>query len=294
MLKKSFRELNGDKVPQKIACITLDLERDPGFTGLMPRLFNDENYFSSFIKILKKYNIPITIFMVMGDQQYLDGCIKKLEELSISFEIAMHSYTHDQKHAASKEEVISSKIIFEKYYKNQKILGYRSPNTLMDLSGIKNLIENNFQYDSSIVPFVRFDEYGYNNLKYPREPFYFSFGGRRLIEFPIATLSIIRLPFIFSYIKLLGISLYKTLIAIFPLPKTVVLYMHPYDFYPHLCGIGDGKGWKKWAHGRNAKKSLELFDKTMFLLQVKGYKFNLMTDVYKNLNLGSNMKGYCI
>jgi hypothetical protein len=135
-----------------------------------------------------------------------------------------------------------------------------------------------FAYDSSIVPSVRPDRYAYNNLAYGLEPFRIESPGGRLVELPVACLRHLRLPLVFSYVKLLGMPAYRGAMALFPPPGVLVTYMHPYDLYAAEIAP-NFHDWKRYAHGRNGRRGMELLRELIGCLKGRGYSFALMSDV---------------
>ena len=266
---------------QKYACLSIDVEVDPGRENMIPLLFSDREKLSCLKEILQKNLVPLTAFIVMRDVNLFKCGLDDLCK-NIDVELGTHSYSHIQKISASKEEVDKS---FEDFFNiwGYPPLGYRAPNTLINHLGIKNLIKKGYSYDGSIVPSIRFDEFHYNNLGYSRNPFKFVYNGSELIELPVATMARIRIPLIFSYVKLFGLSTYRVMSYAFPFPNQLVLYLHPYDLYPAECKDGFSKPWKKLAHLRNSGREFKILDKLIKLLLKRGYKFITMGKLAKTL-----------
>jgi peptidoglycan/xylan/chitin deacetylase (PgdA/CDA1 family) len=240
------------------------------------RLLDDDRYFERFTGLLRKHDVPLTSFTVMSAAPDYADRLNALAQ-TIPVEFAVHSYSHDTKNPASKDEVRRSWETYGEIW-NAQPQGYRTPNCLIDAQGIENLAEQGYRYDSSIVPSVRPDGYAYNNARFGRNPFRFSTPGGSLVELPVACLAGIRLPFIFSYVKLVGLALYRAALAGFPLPEIVVTYLHPYDLY-----VGEIAqhipGWKRYAHSRNSGRAFELLDDLIATLKLHGYAFALMGNV---------------
>jgi hypothetical protein len=134
-----------------------------------------------------------------------------------------------------------------------------------------------FTYDSSIVPSYRPDAYAYNNLRFGREPFRFVGTNGSIVELPVGCLGGVRLPFVFSYVKLLGLAAYEAATTVFPLPDVLVTYFHPYDLYAADVA-GNMHGWKRHAHMRNGRHGYALLRRVVRMLKRKGYRFVLMRD----------------
>lgn len=266
---------------QKYACLSIDVEVDPGRKNLVPLLFSDSTKLTYLKEVLQRNSVPLTAFVVMRDVNLFKGGLDDLCE-NIEIELGTHSYSHIQKVSASKEEVDRSFEAFSKTW-GYPPLGYRAPNTLINHFGLKNLIKKGYYYDGSIVPSMRFDEFHYNNWSYPRTPFKFIHDGNELIELPVATMAGIRIPLIFSYVKLFGLNAYKAISHVFPFPEQVVLYFHPYDLYPSECKDGFVKPWKRFAHLRNSGKEFKILDELIKYLLKSGYKFITMGELAKSV-----------
>jgi len=245
------------------------------------RLLDDDARMQNLVELLRREDVPLTVFTVMTHaRQYLDRLKALARESKVEF--AVHSFNHDTANPASEYEIRRSYETFGELW-NAAPLGYRSPNCLIDEQGIARLAEHGFLYDSSIVPSLRPDRFGYNNLGFGREPFRFDAPSGEILEFPIACLGGIRLPLIFSYVKLLGFSTYEAALQMFPLPNVVVTYFHPFDLY--INDVAQNiHGWKRAAHRRNASRALEILAQLIATLKRRGYTFALMKDVANDLH----------
>jgi peptidoglycan/xylan/chitin deacetylase (PgdA/CDA1 family) len=260
----------------RLAALTLDLEPDLRCPEGRIRLLDDDDRFAGFLALLADAAVPLTCFTVMSiAPRYADRLAVLARKAAVEF--AVHSFSHDPANPATGDELRRSWDAFGELW-NREPLGYRAPNCLIDDGGIARLIDQGFRYDSSITPSVRFDSYGYNRLGYARTPFAFTDGERQLVELPIACLAGIRLPFVLSYIKLLGFATYRAASAVLPLPAVAVTYFHPYDLY--AAEIADRiPGWKRRAHLRNAAGAPALLRQAIGLLQARGYRFVAMSDL---------------
>lgn len=260
----------------KVACLTLDLEPDLRAPDGRVRLLEDDRKLEWLLALLKREGVPLTCFTVMSlGERYGERLRALAREADIDF--AVHSFSHDRTQPASDYEVDRSWQAFGELF-DAPPRGYRSPNCLIDHAGLARLTRRGFRYDSSIVPSVRFDEYGYNNLSYGRAPFRFQFDAGSIVEFPIACLAAIRLPLVFSYAKLFGVATYRLATAVLPLPDVAVTFFHPYDLY--AGEIADNiPGWKRYAHLRNADRAPLLLERLIALFKWQGYSFAKMGDL---------------
>jgi hypothetical protein len=237
--------------------------------------------------VLQGETVPLTCFTQMSQAARYFDQLNALAALA-EVEFAVHSYSHDTHNPASPDEVRRGWETFADLW-NAAPLGYRAPNCLIDERGIDTLTRQGFAYDSSIVPALRVDRYAYNNLQYGRDPFRFDGPSGTIIEYPVACLRGVRLPFIFSYIKLFGLAMYEAAMRACPLPETVVLYLHPYDLYidavsPHLTG------WKRQAHLRNARRAPQLLLDVIALLKRLDYTFVRMGELAANVSFDGRVR----
>jgi hypothetical protein len=242
------------------------------------RLLDDDRRLESFTSLLSHERVPLTSFTLMGEaKRYFDRLQAMAAAATVEF--AVHSFSHDTTQPASEDEVRRSWETFGDLWGTEP-LGYRTPNCLIDERGIDTLARRGFLYDSSIVPSFRPDGYAYNNLRYARTPFRFASDTASILELPVACLNGVRLPFIFSYVKLFGLGAYRSALSLFDLPEVVVTYFHPYDLYADEIAANI-PGWKRYAHQRNGHRGLELLGEVIALLKGRGYEFVLMGDLAK-------------
>ena len=269
-------------VGEKIACLSLDLEPDLWCPQRRTRLFESDERLLAFSSLLKKHDVPLTIFTVMKYARSYADRLRALSE-TLSTELAVHSYSHDTSNPATADEIARAVDEFGSLW-NRRPQGYRAPNCLIDSDGLDRLAQAGFQYDSSLVPSLRLDGYGYNHLGVSTEPFNLRVPSGSIVELPIACVGSLRLPIIFSYVKLLGFNLYRAAANLFRLPNVLVTYLHPYDLYADEI-VGNIPGWKRYAHARNGTRGFELLGNFIELLKARGYRFALMGDVAEAISL---------
>lgn len=275
--------------PQRFACLTIDMEPDLHDPEKRIRLLDDDERLSAFGQFLRSQDVPLTCFTQLSQAARQLDRLNALAGIA-DVEFAAHSYSHDATNPASPDEVQRSWETFGELW-NAPPLGYRSPNCIIDERGIDTLTRQGFEYDSSIVPAIRPDKFGYNNLRFGRDPFFFQGPNGRILELPVACLRGIRLPFILSYIKLFGWPAYNAALQAFPLPDVVVTYFHPFDLYvPEISQ--NISGWKRWAHLRNANRATSILRDIIVLLKSRGYRFVLMRDLAKYSMHASSTSSY--
>lgn len=272
---------------KKIACISMDIESDLRDPERRIRLFDDDRMMERFSKIIRENGVKITGFLVTSLIESYGSTLKTLNQ-HFPIEFGVHSHDHDTNNACSKDQVRLSVNAFKAFWGSSPS-GYRAPNGLMNQEGIHHLMDYKFQYDSSIFPSIRLDEYAYSHLHFPVEPFQFVRGDESLMEIPLACLQRIRLVFSLSHVKLLGWKIYQGLMAFFPLPEVVIFNLHPYDFYIPLISKYI-KGWKKIAHLRNANNSFDMFHQILKALKNNGYEFMLMSELHRFLKENQPLK----
>jgi peptidoglycan/xylan/chitin deacetylase (PgdA/CDA1 family) len=265
---------------RKIACLSVDVEPDLWCPQERIRLLDDDARLDALCSLLRQANVPLTCFIVM---KYAARYAQALASLAkeIKAEFAVHSFSHDRQFPASADEARRS---WETYCElwNRAPRGYRSPNCLIDTQGLRNLVGQGFLYDSSVTPSVRFDQFGYNNWHLPTKPFFFRSNDRRILEFPIACFGALRIPLVLSYVKLFGLRTVQAASKFLSLPSVAVVYFHPYDLYVGELA-NEGRGWKKYAHLRNARNGLRILDGMIAMLKERGYEFMLMEDAAAEL-----------
>ena len=195
----------------------------------------------------------------------------------IPVELAVHSYKHDRRETATVDEVRRARDCFVKLW-GEAPKGYRAPYGLIDGAGLRALIGEGFAYDSSIFPTLRIDEFGYNHLRYPRDPFLFEDGPDTLVEVPLAALRGCRLIYSLSFIKLFGPGTMRQLMRVCPLPRIAVIDLHPYDLYADRI-VHVGHGWKRLAHLRNAARAPAILAEMIEALRSRGYRFVSVAEV---------------
>lgn len=214
---------------RKIACITLDVEADfldP--TGRI-RLFEDEALFERYVSVLRRRGVKLTAFLVTSLIEKHHTAYTRLAR-QVLVEFAIHSHRHDMQNPCSRLDIELAVRTFREFT-GENPIGYRAPIGQITREGMETLMDLGFRYDSSIYPSARPGKWGYNHLHLPVTPFRVSQGARSILEVPFASLSVIRLNFSLSYVKLFGWGAYQLLLKLFPLPDQVAVLSHPHDHY---------------------------------------------------------------
>ncbi|RAU21836.1 hypothetical protein CU669_11050 [Paramagnetospirillum kuznetsovii] len=274
---------------RRVACISIDVEGDHSCPDKRIRLLESRDKVLSLTRLLEARKVPLTVFMVMSLADRYRMALEKIAG-AVPTEFAVHSFSHDLHRAASLDEIQRAR---DEYIRQWGVAprGYRAPSGLIDKPGLRRLMDAGFEYDSSIFPTRRFDEFGYDNAHYPRMPFEFTHDDRRLMEMPIATLRGIRLPYGLTYVKLLGMGAYRLLLPVFPLPEIAVVHFHPCDLYFNEIA-NNVRGWKRHAHLRNACNATSLLAAMIDALAERGYEFVQMGQLVTELKILGGLRIY--
>lgn len=218
------------------------------------------------LKFLKERDLNITFFIV-GQDAALDKNLDALGQISeAGHEIGNHSYNHEPwLHLYSKEQLNEE---FEKTetaisrFTNQKLIGFRGPGYSLSPTVLEVLASRGYEYDCSTLPtyigplarayyflaspnmsaeekekrkklFGKFSD-GFQSLK----PYKWQIGEKSLVEIPVTTLPIFKVPIHASYViylstfsKLAAKMYWKTAVQMCRLTGTQLsLLLHPLDF----------------------------------------------------------------
>lgn len=226
------------KADKPTACISLDLDNQWSYM----KIHGDEgwdkypSYFDIFIphvlNVLDQLNLKITFFIVAKDTENPANLpyLKMIRERG--HEIGNHSYHHESWLQSYSYEKIENEIReAEKAIElatGMKPTGFRGPGFSWSLDLLKVLESRGYFYDASTLPtylgplarmyyfwksdlskedkkarkelFGKFSE-GYRKLK----PYFWNLGSqKKLLEIPVTTMPLLKLPFHLSYLIYLG------------------------------------------------------------------------------------------
>lgn len=202
-------------------------------------------------------------------------------------EIASHGYAHrlvyDQTRAAFRDDVRRAKGLLEDA-SGRPVVGYRAPSysiTPRSLWAVDVLIEEGYQYDSSIFP-IRHDRYGIPVSD--RAPYRIERSGGTLIEIPGSTarLGSLNLPVAGGgYFRILpywwtrwGISRVNRLEH-----RPVVFYLHPWEIDPDQPRLKAGR-LGRFRHYRNLAET-----ETRLRDLLTDFRFDTMQTIVSNVRL---------
>lgn len=311
-----------------IAGISLDLDNQWSYM----KIHGDEgwdqypSYFDIFIphilNILDELNLKITFFIVGKDteseenRKYLRMITEK------GHEVGNHSYHHESWLQTYSYEKIENEIISaEKAIKEatgQNPIGFRGPGFSWSNDLLEVLEKRGYKYDASTLPtylgplarayyfaksdlskeekrsrkelFGKFSE-GFRKLK----PYKWDLGkGKSIMEIPVTTMPIFKLPFHLSYLIYLGnistllMKLYLNIaLVLCRLTKTPISFLlHPLD----LIG-GDQITELAFFPGMNvdSKRKVKIFKTVIETIQ-KSYKLENLSIYYRSISENPKMK----
>lgn len=255
-----------------------------------------EQALPALLEIFDRFKVKATFFMIGRDLELASCQNFCITAAKAGHELANHTYSHPiNLHRMSRQEKEKeirqcgdrlSEII------NQKIIGFRAPGYFLDQDMIEILIDNNYLYDSSVLP-------GFVHLL--MKHFLSSQGGKKvdkafgkkrylvasqnitripcpkksdrfLYEVPISTLPFLRLPIHSTFIYLLGLGyadLTNFLLKRFA--RRSILLFHGIDAldYPAIGELNSKVIPLRWALSRRLElieRILGSFDTSQFML----------------------------
>ncbi len=262
--------------------MTLDLESD--FSGalrdeysLLLRLDTVEH----LLDRLKDRNVKLSVFAV-GE---LLEKFPEMIELFVRYgaEFHCHSYSHDPAAPDSEEEIRRSRDVFIRYF-GRPPEGYRAPDGRISPQGIGFLERHGFKFDASVFP-----SYYPNPLKYLfRNPQVHYVRDSGLVEIPNTPISPLRIMLSLSYVKLLGIGVYRGMLRWSRLPDTAVFGSHLHDFITEGQALGKMSRFWRFIYRRNQDKGLIFLEKILDYFCAKGYDFVYISEIYRRFAEGRN------
>lgn len=245
----------------KICFFSVDVEPDFGQDG-----FIGVEHLTDTLDIFDRYDIPATLF-VTGEA--LAAYKESFESLAGVHEIACHGFSHRFWNVLPPGERIAEIERFKGTYQEmfgKEPKGFRAPSHLMDEAGMEILEENNFTYDSSVVPhYPFFKKYrGYQGPA-PQKPYYPSFenirqpGNMAVLEIP-NTGHFLGIPLAGAWIAKLPLLAYQTLFALYE-PRFISLAVHSWN-------VLDNPIDKNYS-----ASFLQKLDGLVAMLKKRGYQF---------------------
>ena len=266
-------------IMSKVALFTMDVESFYDTDCIRKlNLKQTEDHFDgldNYLKLLKKYNIKSTLFVVSS---IINKIKEKLKDaLNEGHEIALHTKNHEIPTLKSNEEfnqeiIDAKKEIFDSL--NINVEGFRSPCFAINNEKLEILKNNGFKYDSS---YLNFNKKNYhedldlslfrkiNSSVYNYESFY-EFEMSSINNFPICGGGYIRIPpFIFT----------KGLIKKYIKNNDVfIFYLHPFELSnTSKHRINKLNSLDKYYLKVNKKSFIRKIDKIIKMLKKEGFEF---------------------
>lgn len=256
----------------KHLALTLDLENDwyfeePGYDHLT------FEYIEEFVDLLGRLSVPLSVFVVGRTLERFPDAIDRLDA-ALDAEFHLHSYRHEETSEPFRAELKRGKAAFKTHFGHEP-LGYREPYGAIDAEQFPILVEEGFEFDSSIFPTYRPGVY--SNLDAPVEP-YVPKSAPELLEIPLGVVRGLRIPLSQNYLKLFGRPMVE-LLSVAPLPETVVYNVHLQDLY-RTASHDRLPGVKRRILMRNLDESVEILEHSIKRIIERGYEPVTITDVH--------------
>ena len=259
------------KQKKPIASLSLDLDNqwsymkvhgDPGWDAFPSYL---DVMVPRTLDFLQERGLTITFFIV-GQDAVLEKNRNVLQAIALAgHEIGNHSFHHESwLHLYSEQEIeqeIASAEASIERATGIRPTGFRGPGYSFSPAVLKVLLRRGYQYDASTFPTIlgpiarayyfmtsRFNKEerekrkamfgGFKDGLQPLKPYCWRLGSERLLEIPVTTMPIFKLPIHFNYILYLGtfssalaLLYFRVALWLCKLTKTQPsLLLHPLDF----------------------------------------------------------------
>jgi polysaccharide deacetylase family protein (PEP-CTERM system associated) len=255
--------------------LTIDLEDYFTVEAFRERIrFADwENYeirveigLGRILGLLARHQVRATFFVLGWIAERRPELVKRLHDGG--HEIACHGYRHEAIHHQSVEEfrqdVRRAKAILEGII-NEPVVGYRAPTfsvTQRTLWALSALVDEGYQYDSSIYPIVH-DRYGipthrrgFHWIDFPN--------GRAILELPLTTAVVggRNIPFGGGgYLRIYPLWLTRWLLRRLNERegRPAVVYLHPWELDPEQPRqqVGLAQGFRHYYNLRSVERKLD-------------------------------------
>ncbi|GFE60828.1 XrtA system polysaccharide deacetylase [Geobacter sp. AOG2] len=219
---------------------------------------------SVILDMLDEFGVKATFFILGWVAERAPDIVKEIHRRG--HEIACHGYGHQLVYAIGpdkfREDIAKSRSILENI-SGERVIGYRAPSysiTRKSMWALEILVEEGFEYDSSIFPIIH-DTYGIPDAS--RFPGVIRCASGVLREFPLSTLSLklfgkdIRLPVAGGgYLRLFPARMIDWAINTINRQEKqpTVLYFHPWEIDPHQPRIKTGLK-SRFRHYVNLEKT---------------------------------------
>ena len=262
---------------EKTVLLTVDLEQDWG--AYVDTIENIKKGLPKILRIFDQFGVTATFFTTGSVAERVPKEIKKIAR---KHEIASHSYSHSLLNTLSNEKIVEevrdSKKVLEKV-SGKPVIGFRAPRFIFPKSVIQELEKFNYKYDSSMVPSFRLGRY--SNLSLPREPFKLS---KKLWEFPISTLNLLRIPLSLDYMQIVNFNLFMNMFKVLRPKSPILIYLHSFTF--EKLEETEGVPWKcrKIYYRKRGKETEENLIKLLEKVKEMEYEITSIEKYLKTIN----------
>jgi len=219
---------------------------------------------------LDRLEAPLSAFVQTSLLEDYSDAVEVLKTLAV--EVHSHSHDPDPGHSPGDVGFAQSLRLLSKHFPQDQY-GYRAPFGKLYPGDVEKIRENGFAFDASLFPSFRPGKF--NNLGAKTEPHRWDNG---LLELPFAVMPFTRLIIGVSYMKLFGPSLYRWQAKLTGLPRVLVFYAHPHDWFPTNATEGFSPLLRA-AFNRNKNKGLEITERWLQFLKDQGYTFVTMNEL---------------
>lgn len=265
----------------KAVCFTIDVEPDYG--GLLnENVYSGLNYLPKLESIVSKHGIKITAFITGKTLEDNPDLVRSL--LSMNAEMEQHSYQHQVGHGSKSDDILKG-IETHRRILGKNPIGYRSPQGIITKESLQLLESQGILYDSSIFP--TYFPGRFNRLRFPTSPFRIK--NSSLLEIPFSVVPYLKIPIGLSYIHLLGLSFFKTMLKLLGYPKLIIFDFHTYELgrvetytkLPLVPRIGYLRSQRLY------RDPADVLEKFVSFLLVSGYESKFMWEVYEEIKESS-------
>ncbi len=219
LLNKGHVSIERFHVDNRTAILSLDLEADYGGDD-----FEAVSQLPVLLKLLESENVPITIFAEARVLKRFPEMIRHAKNQGV--DLQLHCFDHRQ--TGDTSQSLRKSIQIYQDLVGARPNGYRADTFRLTKQIYKTLIDENFLWDSSILPAA----FGFGaSREWCKESSgndYFRFD-KKLYEFPVAIHPNIKIPFTHSYQAILRKYPAYLLQILGGLPKLLVYDMHMSD-----------------------------------------------------------------
>lgn len=136
-------------VQDKLACITLDFERDYGDRIGEFNILRDEKGISQLARLFDALQAPVSAFVQTELLTAYPACERVIRMLAGDYHA--HSHTHTTRDFDNRGEIVGSAKAFEACF-GYPPLGYRAPLGVLHEGDIEAISESGYKFSSSVFP----------------------------------------------------------------------------------------------------------------------------------------------